>query len=81
MPICVIWPFSSVRLLMCIHLQPFLATSISTLSDGTVVLSKNATYIQRPVSKDKLPFPRADGLWGPHDTSLLPRFSTQIYHH
>ncbi|KAH0828122.1 hypothetical protein J3R83DRAFT_3794 [Lanmaoa asiatica] len=45
----------------------------STLADGTVVLSKNAAYIPRPVSEDELPFPRADGSWGPQEISLLPQ--------
>ena len=45
----------------------------TTLADDTVVLLKNAPYIPRPVSKDELPFPRADGSWGPHEISLLPQ--------
>lgn len=45
----------------------------TTLSDGTVVISKYAPYIPRPVSKEEIPFPRADGSWGPHEISLLPQ--------
>lgn len=45
----------------------------ATLSDGTIILSRNAPYIPRPVSSNEPPFPRADGSWGPHEISLLPQ--------
>ena len=45
----------------------------SILPGGTTIIAKNTPYIPSQVSDDELPFPRADGSWGPHEISLLPQ--------